>query len=129
MCPDEESEYHDFAVFGPYLEREHWREVPEVQDVCCPLCGKPLAKDPDDIWLKRGNTGYYTLQQCSTCGPWFVRYKLARRDGLHWRCARICQKPLPLDLDKWKKQRAKTIARMRHAAEKAARERVENAGK
>ena len=129
LCSEENGDYRNFEVFGPWLEREAWRDSAEAQDTRCPDCGAALIKDPDDIWQKRGNTGYYSLQKCPACGPWFARYKLARRDGLHWRCARIYQKPDQQAVDKWNKQRQKTLARLRHAAEKAARERVEAAGK
>ena len=128
LCVDD-GEYRGFVVFGPQLEREHWRDDAEMQDTRCPECGRPLTKDPDDVWLKRGNTGYYSLQQCECCGPWFARYKLARRDGLHWRTARVYERPTKPQLDKWDKQKKQTMARLRRAAEKAARERVENAGK
>ena len=125
----DEGDYRDFAVFGPELDRESWRQHPQAQDSRCPECGAVLQKDGDDVWLKRGNTGYYSLQTCPLHGAWLVRYKLIRRDGLHWRIGRIYEKPTPAQLDKWKKQRAQTLARMRRAAEKAARERVEAAGK
>ena len=124
-----EGEFRDLRFFGPMLERDAWREDAQMQTVCCPGCGAPLQKDEDDIWLKRGNSGYYSLQKCSVCGGWMVRFKLARRDGLHWRVARVCEKPTQPQLEKWHKQKKQTLARLRRAAEKAARERVEAAGK
>lgn len=124
-----EGDYRDFAVFGPDLSREAWRERQDTQDTRCPECGAPLVKDPDDVWLKRGNTGYYSMQKCPQHGPWLVRFKLMRRDGLHWRIGRIYEKPGRDAQDKWEKQKKQTMARIRRAAEKAARERVEAAGK
>ena len=65
----------------------------------CPECGTPLQ--PDEIWLKKGSNSWYTLCQCPSCTGSsnaagqgvFQRYKLSRRDGLHWSFARCAQMP------------------------------------
>ena len=75
----------------------------------CPAeCGTTLQ--PDEIWLKKGSNSWYTLCQCPSCTGSgnaagqgvFQRYKLSRRDGLHWsfaRCAR-CRTPKALPAGK-----------------------------
>ena len=37
------------------------------------LCGAPLQND--EVWLKRGNTGYFTRAACPYCGHWYLRFK------------------------------------------------------
>lgn len=66
----------------------------------CPFCGKPLVLN--DIWLKRGNTGYYTEATCPDHGPWFLRFKLNRRDGLHWNFARCIETVRPESYARYK---------------------------
>ena len=85
---------------------------------------------PDDIWLKKGNSGWYTLSVCPACAGTgneagkgvFQRYKLARRDGLHWSFARCVQIPDEAGLARWERMRAQQIERMQARAEKAAAE-------
>ena len=57
------------------------------------------------------------------------RYKLARRDGLHWSFARCVQVPDDAGLARWHKQRTQQIERMRARAEKQAEEAAKNAAK
>ena len=52
----------------------------------------------------------------------FQRYKLARRDGLHWSFARCVQIPDEAGLARWERMRAQQIERMQARAEKAAAE-------
>lgn len=115
----EEGGCHGFVYSPGHLGREDWREEPALRDVPCPVCGRTLAPDANDIWQKRGNTGYYSLQACPEHGGFFVRYKLMRRDGLHWSVARVTETPTAPQLEKWKKQRAQTLARLRRAAQAA----------
>ena len=56
----------------------------------------------------------------------FQRYKLARRDGLHWSFARCVQMPTAEHLARWEKMRTQQIERMQARAEKQAAEKVEN---
>ena len=104
--------------------RQHKKRVPKHMDepnifsglVFCADCGKPLVLN--DIWLKRGNTGYYTEATCPDHGPWFLRFKLNRRDGLHWSFAR-CTEPATPEADaKWDKQKAALLERMKRKANK-----------
>ena len=50
----------------------------------------------------------------------FQRYKLARRDGLHWSYARCLQMPDDATLARWEKLRTAQLERTRARAEKAA---------
>ena len=89
-----------------------------------------LFRSPDDVWLKKGSNSWYTLSQCPRCAGSgsaagkgvFQRYKLARRDGLHWSYARCLQMPDDASLDRWEKQRTAQLERMKARAEKQAAE-------
>jgi DNA polymerase III epsilon subunit-like protein len=113
-----EGDYRDFVVFRSFIERDAWRVTPAVIHTPCPICGELLQ--PDDIWLKKGSNSWYTLAQCPHCkgsgnevsqGA-FQRYKLARRDGLHWTYARCVQIPTEELLARWEKQRSQQLERM-----------------
>ena len=118
LCPDPEGDYRDIRYFFGYLNRETFREDTEMQTVSCPDCGSRLT--PDEFWFKRGNTGYYTLAQCQCGRQWFIRFKLARRDGLHWNFARCAEVPTPDALQKWNKQKHQQQERLKRRLEKAA---------
>ena len=122
-------------MFRGYVEQSTWRSDPKIITASCPVCGGNLQ--PDDIWLKKGNSGWYTLSVCPACAGTgneagkgvFQRYKLARRDGLHWSFARCVQVPDDAGLARWHKQRTQQIERMRARAEKQAEEAAKNAVK
>ena len=71
----------DIRLFMNRMEHDDYRNVSELTEAACPECSAPLT--PDEVWLKRGNTGYYTRCTCPYCGAWYLRFKLSRRDGLH----------------------------------------------
>ena len=127
LCPAP-GEYRDFEVFHGYVEQYTWRTDPKIYTMNCPECGAPLT--PDDVWLKKGSNSWYTLSQCPRCAGSgsaagkgvFQRYKLARRDGLHWSYARCLQMPDDASLDRWEKQRTAQLERMKARAEKQAAE-------
>ena len=127
LCPAP-GDYRDFRVFRGYVEQSAWRSDPKIITASCPVCGGDLQ--PDDIWLKKGNSGWYTLSVCPACAGTgnevgkgvFQRYKLARRDGLHWSFARCVQIPDEAGLARWERMRAQQIERMQARAEKAAAE-------
>lgn len=127
LCPPP-GDYRDFTVFRGYVDKEANQKIPAIRDVPCPECGTLLV--PDEIWQKRGSNAVYTLSQCPACagkgGPAgkgvFVRFKMARRDGLHWAFARCTEIPSKDKLAQWNKQRAQTMERLRRRAEKAAQE-------
>ena len=127
LCPAP-GDYRDFRVFRGYVEQSTWRSDPKIITASCPVCGGNLQ--PDDIWLKKGNSGWYTLSVCPACAGTgnevgkgvFQRYKLARRDGLHWSFARCVQIPDEAGLARWERMRAQQIERMQARAEKAAAE-------
>ena len=64
LCPAP-GDYRDFRVFRGYVEQSAWRSDPKIITASCPVCGGDLQ--PDDIWLKKGNSGWYTLSQCPIC--------------------------------------------------------------
>ena len=118
LLTDPEAEYHDVQTFLGRMEHDDYKTDPALFTVYCPVCGAPLTVG--DIWLKRGNTGYYTLAHCAAHGDWFLRFKLSRRDGLHWNFARCLEKVRPETLARWKRQEAAQRERIRKRAEKAA---------
>ena len=127
LCPAP-GDYRDFAVFHGYVEQYAWRTDPKIYSMNCPECGTPLT--PDDVWLKKGSNSWYTLSQCPHCAGSgndvgkgvFQRYKLARRDGLHWSYARCLQVPDEASLARWEKQRTAQLERLKARAEKQAAE-------
>jgi len=110
----------DVRFFWGILDHDAYKNDPALATVRCPACGALLT--PDEIWLKRGNTGYYTQSRCPACGPWFVRFKLNRRDGLRWNFARCTEPVLPEAQARWKKQRSAQLERMRRKSEKEQKE-------
>ena len=127
LCPAP-GEYRDFTVFRGYVEQYAWRTDPAISTANCPECGTALV--PDEIWLKKGSNSWYTLARCPRCAGSgsaagqgvFQRYKLSRRDGLHWSYARCTQLPDAEALARWNKQRTQQLERMKARAEKAAEE-------
>ena len=96
--------------------------------MACPVCGTALQ--PDDVWLKKGSSGWYTLSQCPVCKGRggeagrgvFQKYRMSRRDGLHWAFARCVQMPDDASLVRWKKQKAQYLERQRLKTERQAAE-------
>ena len=125
LCPPP-GDYRDFRVYPGNLEQYGWRTQPELLCPPCPICGESLQ--PDEIWLKKGNNSWYTLAQCPHCAGSeneagrgvMIRYRLARRDGLHWTYARCIQMPDEELLARWHKQRTQQLERMRQHSQKQA---------
>ena len=109
-----------------------WKLDPVIGTMACPVCGTALQ--PDDVWLKKGSSGWYTLSQCPVCKGRggeagrgvFQKYRMSRRDGLHWAFARCIQMPDDASLANWKRQRAQYLERQRIKAEKQAAEAAQN---
>ena len=87
--------------------------VKEILPNCLSPILTKMALDVGEIWLKRGNTGYYTQADCPVHGPWFLRFKLSRRDGLHWNFARCIEAARPDALEKYLRQKARQEARLK----------------
>ena len=127
LCPTP-GDYRDFRVFQGYLEQSMWKLDPVIGTMDCPVCGTALQ--PDDVWLKKGSSGWYTLSQCPVCKGRggeagrgvFQKYRMSRRDGLHWAFARCVQMPDDASLVRWKKQKAQYLERQRLKAERQAAE-------
>ena len=65
--------------------------------------------------------------QCGEAGRGvFQKYRMSRRDGLHWAFARCIQMPDDASLANWKRQRAQYLERQRIKAEKQAAEAAQN---
>ena len=124
LCPAP-GDYRDFRIWEGYVEQFAWRNDPRVFRAACPVCGAALA--PDEVWLKKGSNSWYTLAQCPHCAGAggeagqgvFLRYKLARRDGLHWTYARCLQMPTADLLARWNKQRRQQLERVKAAEARA----------
>lgn len=120
LLTDPASTYYDVTLFPGRLNHDDYKTVPELCAVNCPLCGSAL--NVGEIWLKRGNTGYYTQADCPRHGSWFLRFKLSRRDGLHWSFARCIEATRPETLEKYNRQKARQEARLKKHAEALANE-------
>ena len=120
LLTDPAASYYDVQIFRDRLEHDDYKNDPALCSVNCPLCGAALSVG--EIWLKRGNTGYYTEAGCPKHGPWFLRFKLSRRDGLHWSFARCLEATRPETLEKWEHQKARMEARLRRKEEKQRQE-------
>ena len=115
----------DVQLFMNRLEHDDYRNLPELYKVNCPECGAPLTND--EVWLKRGNTGYFTRSSCPYCGHWYLRFKLSRRDGLHWSLAAAWMLPprsmMPNGISRrppcWNAQSASRNGKTAHNTEKA----------
>lgn len=116
LLTDPAASYYDVQIFRDRLEHDDYKNDLELCSVNCPLCG--MALSVGEIWLKRGNTGYYTEADCPKHGLWFLRFKLSRRDGLHWSFARCLEAVRPETLEKWEHQKARMEARLRRKEEK-----------
>ena len=125
LLTDPDAEYHDVRTWFGLMDHDAYKTDPALCTPVCPRCGAPLTLG--DIWLKRGNTGYYTEAVCPAHGSWFVRFKLSRRDGLHWNFARCTETVRPSAYARWKRQEAAQRERLRHRAEKEAAEAAQGA--
>lgn len=112
-----DTETYDIQTYFDRLDHDAYKNDPALYQVGCPFCGKPLVLN--DIWLKRGNTGYYTEATCPDHGPWFLRFKLNRRDGLHWNFARCIETVRPESYARYKKLEKSQRERIRMKAERA----------
>lgn len=110
----------DVKLFMNRMEHDDYRSVPELYQADCPECGAPLQND--EVWLKRGNTGYFTRAACPYCGHWYLRFKLSRRDGLHWSFARCIDPATPEYDARWDKQKAALLERMKRKQERNIKE-------
>ena len=129
-----EATYDTLNKYGADLvERARDQKLdPVIGTMACPVCGTALQ--PDDVWLEKGSSGWYTLSQCPVCKGRggeagrgvFQKYRMSRRDGLHWAFARCVQMPDDASLANWKRQRAQYLERQRIKAEKQAAEAAQN---
>ncbi len=107
-------------LFMNRMEHDDYRNVPTLYQAACPECGAPLQND--EVWLKRGNTGYFTRSTCPYCGHFYLRFKLSRRDGLHWSFARCIDLATPEADARWDKQKAALLERTKRKQERGTRE-------
>ena len=81
LCPAP-GDYRDFRVFRGYVEQSTWRSDPKIITASCPVCGGDLQ--PDDIWLKKGNSGWYTLSVCPVCAGTGNEPERAYSSAISW---------------------------------------------
>lgn len=132
LCPAP-GDYHDFTIFRGYVDKDANRNIPAIRDAACPVCGSILQ--PDELWQKKGSNAFYSLCRCPVCAGTagaagkgvFLRFKVSRRDGLHWAFARCTEIPSAEKLAHWEKQRAQTIERMKKREAQAADAAAESA--
>lgn len=125
LCPPP-GDYRDFTVFRGYVQREAYRMLPAISQTPCPVCGAVL--EPDEVWMKRGSSTYYSLCRCPACaggaGPAgrgvFTRFRLLRLDGLHWSFARCTELPGEEKLAQWHKQKKAALERQKRREKQAA---------
>ena len=89
LCSAQGATYCGFAEYGPFFEREAWNDAHRIPQSVCPLCGKALQADKDDIWVYRGKNRRHSVQTCLEHGKWLTREKSVQWDGLHWNFARV----------------------------------------
>ena len=92
LCPAP-GDYRDFRVFRGYVEQSTWRSDPKIITASCPVCGGDLQ--PDDIWLKKGNSGWYTLSVCPACAVPAMRLERAYSSAISWPGGTACTGALP----------------------------------
>ena len=83
----------DVQLFMNRMEHDDYRSVPELYQARCP-----------------------------ECGHWYLRFKLSRRDGLHWSFARCIDPATPEYDAKWDKQKAALLERMKRKQERNIKE-------
>ena len=115
LCPTP-GDYRDFKVFRGYLEQSTWKLDPVIGTMACPVCGTALQSQCPVCAGKGGEAGRGVFQ----------KYRMSRRDGLHWAFARCIQMPDDASLANWKRQRAQYLERQRIKAEKQAAEAAQN---
>lgn len=120
LLTDPDAETYDVKTFFGRLNHDDYKMDPALCHVVCPVCEAPLRVG--EIWLKRGNTGYYTQADCPRCGAWFLRFKLSRKDGLHWNFARCIEATRPETFARWEKLKNAQLERLRKKNEKGTEE-------
>ena len=61
---------------------------------------------------------FFTRSSCPYCGHWYLRFKLSRRDGLHWSFARCIDLATPEADARWDKQKAALLERTKRKQER-----------
>ena len=92
LCPTP-GDYRDFRVFRGYLDQSMWKLDPVIGTMACPVCGTALQ--PDDVWLKKGSSGWYTLSQCPVCKAGAARQAGACSRNTGCRAGTACTGPSP----------------------------------
>lgn len=118
LMTDPDAVYHDVQTFFGRMNHDDYKNDPALCSVNCPTCGAPLQIG--EVWLKRGNTGYYTQALCPVHGAWFLRFKLSRRDGLHWNFARCLETVTPEADARWHKLKDAWLERVKRKQERDA---------
>lgn len=131
LCPADRQRL-DFKSWPGYVDGESWLTDETLRGAVCPECGKPLALDSEDVWLRRGNNCMYSMGVCPQHGQYMIWLRRSRSDGLHYIFARAVEKAEGDLAAKWKKEKRSALERARRKREREAVEamlRVKNAGR
>ena len=109
VCERDKDEWANKECFTTKLPMIHVDDLASY--VNYPVCKMLITLDP----ARRDAV-------CAAGQGVFQRYKLSRRDGLHWSFARCAQMPDAESLARWEKLRTAQLERMRAKAEKQAAE-------
>lgn len=131
LCP-EDKDRRDFVMWPGIVDGEVWSTDSEIRQATCPECGQPLELDADDVWLRKGNNGLYSMGECKQHGPVMIWLRRMRLDGLHFTFARATELADSALQAKWTKEKRAALERARRKKEHEAAEaleRVRNAGR
>ena len=71
-------------------------------------------EEDKELWMRRGNNSYYGLCHCADCKKdAIIRFKLSRRDGLHWAVARVAEVLTEESRARWQKQKKLLAERLK----------------
>ena len=135
LCPPDKKR-SGFTLWRGYVDGEAWLTSAEMRRAACPVCGAPLAPDPEDWWLRKGNNSLCSMGSCPAHGPVMIWLRRMRSDGLHHTFARATEPADEALTARWQKEKKAALARAKRRAEReaaeaaaAAAERVKNAGR
>ena len=82
----------DVKLFMNRMEHDDYRSVPELYQADCLSAARRCKRRG---LAQARQHGLLTRAACPYCGHWYLRFKLSRRDGLHWSFARCIDPATP----------------------------------